>query len=123
MEIAKMCLFLKELRKEKGLTQEQAAEQLFVTPKTLSRWETGRTIPDLETVLRLADFYEVDIKDLLSGERAPESETPEGEEGSYLKYSSRVVPKGDRSTPLKRARDRLYYEFMEEHAAEFGVTR
>ena len=79
MEIAKMCLFLKELRKEKGLTQEQAAEQLFVTPKTLSRWETGRTIPDLETVLRLADFYEVDIKDLLSGERAPESEMPEGE--------------------------------------------
>ena len=79
MEIAKMCLFLKELRKEKGLTQEQAAEQLFVTPKTLSRWETGRTIPDLETVLRLADFYEVDIKDLLSGERAPESETPQGE--------------------------------------------
>ena len=56
-------------------------------------------------------------------EELPVPETPEGEEGSYLKYSSRVVPKGDRSTPLKRARDRLYYEFMEEHAAEFGVTR
>lgn len=56
-------------------------------------------------------------------EELPVPETPEGEEGSYLEYSSREVPKGDRSTPLKRARNRLYYEFMEEHAAEFGVTQ
>ena len=56
-------------------------------------------------------------------EELPVPETPEGEEGSYLEYSSKAVQKGDRSTPLKRARDRLYYEFMEEHAAEFGVAQ
>ena len=54
MDAKAMCLFLKELRKERGLTQEQAAEALFVSSKTVSRWETGATIPDLETLMNLA---------------------------------------------------------------------
>ena len=77
MEMKKICEFIRQLRKERGLTQEEAAEQLFVSSKTLSRWETGRTIPDLETILRLADFYSVDVKELLNGQHA--AETPEEE--------------------------------------------
>lgn len=39
--------FLKELRKEKGITQEQVAEKLNVSARTVSRWETGRNMPDI----------------------------------------------------------------------------
>ena len=46
--------FLKELRKEKGLTQEQLADKLFVTRRTVSRWETGNNMPDLEVLVELA---------------------------------------------------------------------
>ena len=69
METQKMSAFLRELRKERGLTQEQAAEALFVSSKTLSRWETGATVPDLETLMKLAEYYRVDIKELIDGER------------------------------------------------------
>ena len=46
----KIGIFLKELRKEKGLTQEQLAEKLLVSGRTVSRWETGLNMPDLSSV-------------------------------------------------------------------------
>ena len=58
-----------ELRKERGLTQEQLAETLNVSGRTVSRWETGSNIPDLDTLIELADFYSVDIRELIDGER------------------------------------------------------
>ena len=64
--------FIKTLRKEKGLTQEQLAEALFVSSKTVSRWETGSVLPDLNTLQTLANFFGVDIKELLYGERNPD---------------------------------------------------
>ncbi len=64
--------FIKTLRKEKGLTQEQLAEALFVSSKTVSRWETGSVLPDLNTLQTLASFFGVDIKELLYGERNPD---------------------------------------------------
>ena len=61
--------FLKELRKEKGLTQEQLADKLFVTRRTVSRWETGNNMPDLEVLVELADLYDVDLRDIFNGQR------------------------------------------------------
>lgn len=60
---------LKALRKEKGMTQEQLAEQLRVSNRTVSRWETGSNMPDLDLLIEIADYYDVDIRDLLDGER------------------------------------------------------
>lgn len=65
------CLF-KELRKEKGLTQEQLAEKLNVRGRTISRWETGRNMPDLDLLIEMADYYELDIRELIDGERKSE---------------------------------------------------
>lgn len=65
--------FLKQLRKDKGLTQEQLAEQFFVSGRTVSRWETGSNMPDLSILVELADFYEVDIREIIDGERRSES--------------------------------------------------
>ena len=64
--------FLKQLRKEKGLTQEQLAEQFCVSSRTVSRWETGSNMPDLSILIELADFYGVDIREIIDGERKSE---------------------------------------------------
>lgn len=69
MDQKKTGSFFKELRKEKGLTQEQLAEQLNVSGRTISRWETGSNMPDLDLLIEIADFYEVEIGELIDGER------------------------------------------------------
>ena len=64
--------FLRTLRKGKGLTQEQLAEKLGVTGRSVSRWETGSNLPDLSILIELADFYDTDIREILRGERQRE---------------------------------------------------
>lgn len=72
MDLQKIGMFLKELRKEKGLTQEQLAETLNVSRRTISRWETGNNMPDLDLMVEMADFYQVDLRELMNGERKNE---------------------------------------------------
>ncbi len=69
MDQKKTGSFLKELRKEKKITQEQLAELFNVSGKTVSRWETGRNMPDLDLLIRLSDYYGVDIREIFDGER------------------------------------------------------
>lgn len=64
--------FLKELRKEKNLTQEQLAEIFNVSSRSVSRWETGTNLPDLSILVELADYYDVDIREIIDGERKNE---------------------------------------------------
>lgn len=61
--------FLRELRKEKELTQEQLAEKFGVSSRSVSRWENGNTMPELNILVELADYYEVDIREIIDGER------------------------------------------------------
>ena len=72
MNQMKIGSFLKELRNEKGLTQGQLAEQLNVSNRSVSRWETGSTLPDISILIELAKFYEVDIKEIIDGGRKSE---------------------------------------------------
>lgn len=72
MDTKKIGIFLKELRKEKGLTQEQLAEKLLVSGRTVSRWETGLNMPDLSILIRISELYDVEIKEILDGERKSE---------------------------------------------------
>ena len=72
MDQKKIGHFLRELRKTKGLTQEQLAEHLNVSGRTVSRWETGTTMPDLNLLIELADLYDIDIRELIDGERKNE---------------------------------------------------
>ena len=69
MDQQKIGEFLKVLRKEKGITQEQLADKLFVSRRTVSRWETGSNMPDLDVLVELADLYEVDLRDIFNGQR------------------------------------------------------
>nr|WP_319487344.1 helix-turn-helix domain-containing protein [uncultured Caproiciproducens sp.] len=59
---------LQELRKRKGLTQEELAEALFVSRTAVSKWESGRGYPSIDSLKVLASFFSVSIDELLSGE-------------------------------------------------------
>ena len=86
--------FLKHLRKDRGLTQEQLAEQFFVSTRTVSRWETGSNMPDLSILIELADFYNVDIREIIDGER--KSETMDNETKDTLKKVAEYAAEAQR---------------------------
>lgn len=84
MDQKKFGSFLRELRKEKQFTQEQLAEWFGVTSRSVSRWETGSNMPDLSILVELADFYDVDIRDIIDGERKGEDMNKEEKERLQL---------------------------------------
>ena len=59
---------LQELRKQRGLTQEQLAAQLFVSRAAVSKWESGRGYPSIDSLKAMAKFYSVTIDELLTGQ-------------------------------------------------------
>ena len=96
MNQSKIGQFLKELRKEKGLTQEQFAEKFNLSRRTVSRWETGSNMPDLDMLLALADFYAVDIREIMNGERKSGTMNTEQQEmfaklADYGKCKERIL--------------------------------
>lgn len=69
MDLVKIGAFLKELRKEKNITQEELADKMGVSRRTVSRWETGSNMPDMDILIDISDFYDVDLREILDGER------------------------------------------------------
>ncbi|WP_138268410.1 helix-turn-helix domain-containing protein [Anaerofustis stercorihominis] len=61
--------FIKSLREEKNLTQEQLAEKLNVSNKSVSRWENGKTMPDLSLLVMICEEFDITISELLNGRR------------------------------------------------------
>lgn len=59
--------FISDLRKEKNLTQKQLAEILNVSDKAISRWETGKGFPDVNSLIALSEFFKVSVNELLTG--------------------------------------------------------
>ena len=72
MDTIKTGNFLRELRKEKNLTQEQLADVFNVSARTVSRWETGSNMPDISILVEIADYYQLDVREILNGERNKE---------------------------------------------------
>ncbi|MBE5795138.1 MAG: helix-turn-helix transcriptional regulator [Clostridiales bacterium] len=87
--------FLKHLRNDKGLTQEQLAEHFYVSSRTVSRWETGRNMPDVEMLIELADFYDVEIHEIIDGERKSENMDNENKDTikKVAEYSNKLLIK------------------------------
>lgn len=80
MNQQKIGLLLKKLRNEKGFTQEQFAEIVNVSSRTVSRWENGNNMPDLDILIQISDYYEIDLRELLNGERKSEKMNNENNE-------------------------------------------
>ena len=91
--------FLKRLRKERGLTQEKLAEVFFVSSRTVSRWETGSNMPDVGTLIDLADYYDVDIREIIDGER--KSEMMDQETKDTLKKVAAYATEQEKETQTK----------------------
>ena len=87
MDAKKTGAFIAALRKEKGLTQQALAEQLFVTAKTVSRWETGSYAPPIDILERLSEILGTTADEIIAAERRTE---PAGEisEETAVKQSS-----------------------------------
>lgn len=81
---------LKTLRTERGLTQEQLAQRLYVSRTAVSKWETGGGYPNLDSLQALASIFDVSVDDLLSGgdliDLAREERRIEARRGSLLLY-------------------------------------
>ncbi len=94
MDLDKIGKFIALNRKNKGLTQEQLAEKLGVTNKTVSRWETGKYMPDLSLLKPLSEELGITLNELLSGEKIEEQKIVENTERNILNtidYSSKKV--------------------------------
>lgn len=86
--------FIAELRKQKGYTQKDLAEQLAVTDKAVSRWETGKGLPDTSLLKPLSELLGVSVGELLAGERMEETAVKEQTDQvilDALKYSGRML--------------------------------
>lgn len=77
--------FLAGVRKAKGLTQKQLAELLHVSDKAVSRWETGRGLPDAALMLPLCEILDISVNELLSGRRLDAPELQETADKNLLR--------------------------------------
>lgn len=99
MDQKKIGEFLKALRKEKGLTQDQLAEKFYISSRTVSRWETGSSVPDVGLLIDLADFYDVDIREIIDGERKCASMDPKTKD--TLKKVAAYATQGEKKAQSK----------------------
>ena len=80
MDQKKIGNFLRDLRKSNGFTQEQVAERLGTSSRTISRWETGAYMPDISLLVTIAEMYDVDVREIIDGERKEENMNSEVKE-------------------------------------------
>ena len=69
MNLSKIGKFIAECRKVKGLTQEQLAEKLYITDRAVSKWERGLSLPDAGIMLELCSLLDINVNELLNGEK------------------------------------------------------
>lgn len=93
--------FISQKRKEKNMTQEQLAEKLRVSNKTISKWETGKCMPDYGIVKSLCEELEITIAELMDGE--------ESEEKSVRAYDdAQIMDLLRRTQELEKQKNLLY---------------
>ena len=90
MNQKKIGKFIYECRKNKNLTQEQLAEKIGVTSKSISRWENGNTMPDYSLLKDLCNELDINVNELLSGEKIKESEYMTKAEDNFVYLKKKV---------------------------------
>ena len=69
MDQSKTGKFIAAMRREKSMTQRQLADLIGISDKTVSKWETGKGMPEVSLMLPLCELLEISVNELLSGER------------------------------------------------------
>ncbi|MBO6195393.1 MAG: helix-turn-helix domain-containing protein [Bacilli bacterium] len=90
MDQTKIGKFIFECRKNKNLTQEDLAEKLGVSSKSISRWENGNTMPDYSLLKDLCDELDINVNELLSGEKIKESDYMIKAEENFINLKKKV---------------------------------
>ena len=115
MDQVKIGKFIAELRKEKNYTQEFLGEKIGVTNKTISRWENGHYLPDIEMLQLLSKEFSVTINELISGERLEDNNYKEKAEENLLSAL-------DNSTFTLKEKTEFYRKkWLKEHIFEIIV--
>lgn len=91
MNREKMAEFLVQLRKERNLLQQDVAELFAVTPQAVCKWEKGESVPDIEILQKLSEFYEVSLEEILEGERKRNIELNKKKEESKIKHTPIII--------------------------------
>jgi len=87
MDQVKIGKFIAQLRRENGMTQEALGENLGVTNKTISRWETGAYMPDIEMLQLIGQSFGVSINEILAGQRLSDEEFRQKAEENVIAVS------------------------------------
>ena len=96
MDANKIGAFIKELRTQKNMTQKDLAEAINCTDKAISRWETGRGVPEVSLLVPLSKALDVSVNELLTGERfIPEKKTQEQDQYENLVMVPVIISKSD----------------------------
>lgn len=83
-----------ELRKEKNLTQDEAAEKLNVTRQTISKWETNQSAPDFDKIVPLCELYGISPNELLMGEKQATNKNEEDDESTWKEAKKHIFTRG-----------------------------
>lgn len=84
MDSIKIGSFIQEKRKEKGLTQQQLADALYISDRAVSKWERGKSIPDASTMVPLCKILDISLTELFTGEEIEEERRPSVNEEALL---------------------------------------
>ncbi len=76
--------FIAQIRKEKGMTQRQLADELLISDKTVSKWETGKGMPEVSLMMPLCEVLGINVNELLTGERIPDESYKEKAEETMM---------------------------------------
>ena len=90
MDQIKIGKFILNCRKKKSLTQEQLAEKLGVTSKSISRWENGNTMPDYSLLKDLCNELDINVNELLSGEKIKGNDYMNKSEENLIKLRKQI---------------------------------
>lgn len=112
MDQVKIGAFIAELRKENNLTQQALGDKLGVTNKTISRWETGVYMLDIEMLQLLGKEFGVSVNEIIAGERISEESFKEKAEDNLIS-----VMKSKSSFSVKEKMDFFKKKWLKEHVA------
>ena len=93
MDQIKIGRFIAECRRLQGLTQAQLAEKLNITDRAVSKWETGRSLPDAALMLALCEVLEISVNELLNGEKVTMENNQEKNEQLLLEMAKELEKK------------------------------
>ncbi len=87
MDQIKIGKFIAEMRKEQNLTQKQLAEKLMISDKTVSKWETGKGLPEVSLMRPLCEILGMNLNELFSGERLSDAAYQRKAEENIMKFA------------------------------------